>query len=119
VVERVIQGGGFRPGLVERKTRAGVKNESSNGLSNRRGTIAVARMVDPDSGTAQFFINLKDNSFLDRRQAPASPGYCVFGEVVGGMDVVEQIARVATGPQGALTDVPIQPVVIRSARRGR
>ena len=94
-----------------------MKNEAANGLSNKRGTIAVARTAAPDSGTCQFYINVKDNPFLDSQQN--QPGYCVFGEVVAGMDVVDRIAGVATGPQGQHQNVPVEPVVIKAVRRGR
>ncbi len=113
----VIQGGGLDSELKMKPGRPPVKNESSNGLSNRRGTIAVARAADPDSGTSQFYVNLKDNVQLDAQQE--RPGYCVFGEVIEGMDVVDRIAQVATGAKGGLHDVPLEPVVIRGIRRGR
>jgi cyclophilin family peptidyl-prolyl cis-trans isomerase len=112
----MIQGGGHDPDLAEKKTRDPIKNEGGNGLSNKRGTIAVARRVDPDSGTGQFFINLKDNPQLDSK--PNQPGYCVFGEVVEGMDIVDQIAKVQTAARGMLQDVPVQPVLIKAIRRG-
>jgi cyclophilin family peptidyl-prolyl cis-trans isomerase len=114
----VIQGGGHLADLTEKMTqRPPVKNEAANGLSNKRGTIAVARTAMPDSGTCQFYINVKDNPFLDSQQN--QPGYCVFGEVVAGMDVVDRIAGVATGPQGQHQNVPVEPVVIKAVRRGR
>jgi len=113
----MIQGGGFDAGMIEKRGRDPIKNESSNGLNNRRGTLAVARAADPDSGTCQFYINLKDNLMLDADQA--KPGYCVFGEVIEGMAVVDRIAQVATGEKGAHRDVPQEPVVIRGVRRGR
>jgi cyclophilin family peptidyl-prolyl cis-trans isomerase len=112
----VIQGGGFRTGFVEKKTREPIKNEAANGLSNERGTIAVARTADPDSGTSQFYINLANNKQLDPGKiAPA--GYCVFGRVVEGMDVVERISLVATGSVKGHVNVPTTDVVIRWARR--
>ena len=113
----MIQGGGFEPGLVQKKTRAPIKNESSNGISNQRGTIAMARTSVPDSATSQFFINVKDNDRLDRAKAPDGVGYCVFGRVVDGMDVVDKIRQVRTGNQGGHQNVPVQDVVIRSVRR--
>jgi cyclophilin family peptidyl-prolyl cis-trans isomerase len=114
----VIQGGGFLPGMKEKPARAGVKNEAGRGLSNRRGTVAVARAHDPDSGTCQFYINLKDNPTLDRGNAPnQQAGYAVFGRVVEGMDVVDRIAGVATVARAGHHDVPAQDVIIRSARR--
>ena len=108
----MIQGGGFEPGMKEKKTRDPIKNESGNGLSNARGTMAMARTPEPDSATAQFFINVKDNDFLDRANNPDKVGYCVFGKVIDGMDVVDKIKAVATKK-----DVPTQDVVIRSIRR--
>jgi peptidyl-prolyl cis-trans isomerase B (cyclophilin B) len=122
VIHRVIpnfmmQGGGYDADLVEKKGHAPVKNESANGLSNKRGTLAAARATDPDSATSQFFVNVKDNAFLDRASSPDKAGYCVFGEVTAGMDVVDRIMQVATGPRGGHQDVPLQPVVIKSVRR--
>jgi cyclophilin family peptidyl-prolyl cis-trans isomerase len=108
----MIQGGGFAAGLRQKTTRAPIKNESPNGLSNVRGTIAMARTNDPDSATAQFFINVVDNSHgLDR------PRYCVFGKVVDGLNVVDKIKAVATGHRGIHENVPVQDVVIQSVRR--
>jgi peptidyl-prolyl cis-trans isomerase B (cyclophilin B) len=108
----MIQGGGFEPGMKEKKTKAPIKNESPNGLSNARGTIAMARLPDPDSATAQFFINVVDNAgSLDK------PRYCVFGKVVEGMDVVDKIKGVPTGRRGGHADVPEKDVVIKSVRR--
>lgn len=112
----MIQGGGYEPGLKERKTRAPIKNEAGNGLSNVRGTIAMARTNVPDSATSQFFINVKDNTFLDRAQARDKVGYCVFGRVTEGMDVVDKISLVRTGRRGMLSDVPVEDVVIKSVR---
>jgi peptidyl-prolyl cis-trans isomerase B (cyclophilin B) len=111
----MIQGGGMMPGLKERRGFDPVKNEASNGLSNDRGTIAVARAADPHSGTSQFYINTKDNKFLDA--ANNKFGYCVFGRVVEGMEVVDRISTVPTHAQGGHNDVPVQDVVILSARR--
>jgi peptidyl-prolyl cis-trans isomerase B (cyclophilin B) len=114
----MIQGGGFTREFRQKPVRAPIRNEADNGLKNRKGTIAMARTSDPHSATAQFFINVADNAFLDFR-APTSEGwgYCVFGRVVEGMDVVERIARVATGPgPGGHRDVPLEPVVIERAR---
>ena len=113
----MIQGGGMRAGLVENPTRAPIENEADNGLKNLRGTIAMARTQDPHSATAQFFINLKDNSFLDHTEkSPAGWGYAVFGQVISGMDVVDQIASVETGSVGYHEDVPIDDVIIEHAR---
>ena len=90
----MIQGGGFQPGLVEKQTKAPIKNEAGNGVKNERGTIAMARTDDPDSATSQFFINVADNSFLNR--AGGNPGYAAFGKVIEGMDVVDKIKAVPT-----------------------
>lgn len=113
----MIQGGGMRAGLVENPTRAPIENEADNGLKNLRGTIAMARTQDPHSATAQFFINLKDNSFLDHTEnSPTGWGYAVFGQVISGMDVVDQIASVQTGTVGYHQDVPIDDVIVEHAR---
>jgi cyclophilin family peptidyl-prolyl cis-trans isomerase len=113
----MIQGGGFQPGMKEKaKTRAPIKNEASNGLSNVRGSIAMARTNDPDSATAQFYINVVDNSRgLDRNASSA--GYAVFGKVMTGMEVVDKIKAVATTRRAGHSDVPTQDVVINSVRR--
>jgi cyclophilin family peptidyl-prolyl cis-trans isomerase len=108
----MIQGGGFGPDLAQKKTRAPIKNEASNGLKNRRGSLSMARTNDPDSATSQFFVNLKDNAFLDPGKGNA--GYAVFAHVMQGMDVVDQIAAVATATRGHHEDVPVEPVVIES-----
>jgi peptidyl-prolyl cis-trans isomerase B (cyclophilin B) len=113
----MIQGGGFQPGMEQKKTKAQIKNESSNGLSNMKGTIAMARTNQPDSATAQFFINVRDNDFLDKAKAQDGVGYCVFGKVTAGMDVVDKIKAVRTGNKGGHGDVPLQDVVIESVRR--
>jgi peptidyl-prolyl cis-trans isomerase B (cyclophilin B) len=113
----MIQGGGMRTGLVENPTRAPIQNEADNGLKNLRGTIAMARTQDPHSATAQFFINLKDNSFLDYTEtSSAGWGYAVFGQVTSGMDVVDQIASVETGSVGHHEDVPIDDVIVEHVR---
>lgn len=111
----MIQGGGMLSGMIEKSTHAPIKNEANNGLSNARGTIAMARTPNPDSATAQFFINVKDNTFLDF-QAPTADGwgYCVFGKVTEGMDVVDKIKDVPTGTQGGHQDVPTEEVIIES-----
>ena len=113
----MIQGGGMTPGLKEKKTGAPIKNESTNGLSNVRGTLAMARTNQPDSATSQFFINVKDNKFLDRANARDKVGYAVFGKVIDGLDIVDKIRRVETANQGGHGDVPVQDVVIKSVRR--
>jgi cyclophilin family peptidyl-prolyl cis-trans isomerase len=111
----MIQGGGHLPDGAEKPPRAGIPNESGNGLSNRRGTVAMARTGDPHSGNAQFFVNVADNIALD--PSPARWGYAVFGRVVEGMDVVDRIASVATGARaGFAEDTPLEPVLIVSAR---
>ncbi|MDX9785733.1 MAG: peptidylprolyl isomerase [Desulfobacterales bacterium] len=108
----MIQGGGFTPDMAQKDTRGPVNNEADNGLSNSRGTIAMARTNDPHSATAQFFINAKNNPFLNHTAKSESGwGYCVFGKVVQGMDVVDAIEMVETGSQ----DVPTTPVVITHA----
>ena len=107
----MAQGGGFDEKMNERAHGAPIKNEHSNGLLNKRGTIAMARTNDPDSATAQFFINVKDNSFLDR-----GPGYAVFGEVVEGMEVVDKIVSQPTTTKGPYGDVPKEAILIKKAR---
>ena len=112
----MIQGGGMTASLREKTTRAPIKNEADNGLRIRKYTIAMARTSDPHSATAQFFINVKDNSFLDHRSKdPQGWGYAVFGKVIRGQDVVDQIAAVKTGSRGYYEDVPMQPVIIKRA----
>lgn len=111
----VIQGGGFTPDLREKPTRPPIRNEASNRVSNRRGTVAMARTPDPHSATAQFFINLADNLALDHRApTPEGYGYCVFGRVVRGMETVDRIAAVPTGAIGPSEAMPLQPVRIES-----
>ncbi|MBU0603772.1 MAG: peptidyl-prolyl cis-trans isomerase [Gammaproteobacteria bacterium] len=108
----MIQGGGFAPGMKQKDTKDPVKNESGNGLSNTIGTVAMARTSDPHSATAQFFINVGDNLFLDREQSQDGWGYCVFGRVTDGLDVVEKIKAVRTGRSGFHQDVPVDDVLI-------
>jgi peptidyl-prolyl cis-trans isomerase B (cyclophilin B) len=112
----MIQGGGFEPGLKQKQTRAPVKNEADNGLSNVAYTVAMARTSDPDSASSQFFINVADNGFLDHK-APTGQGwgYCVFGRVIEGKDIVDRIRKVATGRRGMHDDVPVEDVVIEKA----
>lgn len=110
----MIQGGGLTENMDEKKTNPPIKNESTNGLTNARGTIAMARTDIPDSATCQFFINHVDNKFLDYQNA-ANPGYAVFGKVIEGMDVVDKIAAVKTTVRRGMEDVPVQPVMINSA----
>lgn len=109
----MIQGGGFTPDMAQKPTRAPIPLESRNGLSNVRGTIAMARTNIPDSATSQFFINVKDNGFLDAARSPDGNGYAVFGKVTQGMDVVDKITKVETGQRGMHGDVPAQPIVIK------
>ncbi|MCZ8131857.1 MAG: peptidylprolyl isomerase [Steroidobacteraceae bacterium] len=111
----MIQGGGMTPDMRQKKGGAPIQNEAKNGLRNRRGTLAMARTSDIHSATSQFFINLKDNAFLDH--SSRDYGYAVFGRVVEGMDVVDEIAGVETGRRGPHDDVPLEPVVIESVAR--
>ena len=115
----MIQGGGFTKEMVQKPTEAPVKNEADNGLSNTRGTLAMARTMIVDSATSQFFINLVDrNTFLDHKsKTDRGWGYCVFGKVVEGMDVVDKIAKTPTGNVGRFQDVPKTPVMIKRIRR--
>ncbi len=113
----MIQGGGHDKAMALKKAREPVVNESANGLLNVRGTIAMARTAEPDSGTSQFFINLKDNKFLDF--ANDKPGYCVFGQVTKGMDVADKVSAVEKGVVAGHNDVPTEPVVFKSVRRGK
>jgi len=111
----MVQGGGFDKDFLQKKTNAPIKNEAANGLKNKRGSLAMARTSDPDSATAQFFINLVDNDFLNYRSAtPAGYGYAVFGEVTKGMDVVDAIAKVKTDTRNGHQNVPVDAVVIES-----
>lgn len=114
----MIQTGGFSSDFVEKKTRAPVRNEANNGLKNDTGTIAMARTSDPQSATAQFFINHKNNDFLNyTAPTPQGWGYTVFGKVIKGMDIVNKIAALETGPNGPFqSDVPRKPVIIEDAR---
>lgn len=111
----MIQGGGLTADLQNKRGHAPIKNEASNGLKNKRGTLSMARTNDPDSATSQFFVNLVDNDFLDQR--PGNPGYAVFGRVDSGMDVVDAIAAAKTGTKGMHQDVPLETVTIESVRR--
>ena len=112
----MIQGGGFEPGMKQKECRAPIDNEAANGLKNKRGTIAMARTGDPHSATAQFFINVVDNDFLDFK-APSGQGwgYCVFGEVTEGMETIDAIRAMRTGNKGFHQDVPVDDVVIEKA----
>lgn len=114
----MIQGGGFQPGLKEKPTDAPVRNEADNGLKNLKGTIAMARTPDPDSATAQFFINATDNDFLNHRsKTPQGWGYAVFGKVTQGLDVVKKIESVATKSAGPYDNVPDKDVIIQKVER--
>jgi peptidyl-prolyl cis-trans isomerase B (cyclophilin B) len=112
----MIQGGGFTPDMKEKPTRAPIQNEADNGLSNGRGTIAMARTADPNSASAQFFINVADNTPLNHTsKTPQGWGYAVFGKVVEGMEVADAIVAVPTTAKGLYENVPVEPVVIRKA----
>ena len=112
----MIQGGGFEPGMRQKQTKGAIKNEAGNGLKNDRYTVAMARTSEPHSASSQFFINVKDNAFLNH-SAPSAEGwgYCVFGKVVQGQDVVDKIKGVRTGKRGFHSDVPVEDVVIERA----
>ena len=112
----MVQGGGFEPGMRQKPTRGTIKNEAGNGLKNDCYTIAMARTSEPHSASSQFFINVKDNNFLNHT-APSSQGwgYCVFGKVVQGQDIVDKIKRVKTGSRAGHADVPVEDVVIEKA----
>lgn len=114
----MIQGGGFEPGLNPKRAKRGpIRNEASNGLSNERGTLAMARTNEPDSATDQFFINVNDNARRGLDRKAGSAGYAVFGKVIDGMDVVDRIRHVKTGNAGGHDDVPVKDVTIKSIRR--
>lgn len=110
----MIQGGGFMPDMMQKASRDNIENEAKNGLSNKRGTLAMARTMEPHSASSQFFINVKDNDFLDY-PGQDGWGYCVFAEVTEGMDVVDSIEQVTTGNSGGHGDVPVEPVVVEKA----
>jgi peptidyl-prolyl cis-trans isomerase A (cyclophilin A) len=112
----MIQGGGFEPGMKQKKTKAPIKNEATNGLKNQRGTLAMARTNVVDSATAQFFVNLVDNDFLDHT-GPSNYGYAVFGKVTSGMDVIDKIAKVPTTNRAGHQNVPSADVTITRASR--
>src|SRR5207237_1170617 len=115
IADFMIQGGGFDTKFKQKDTYKPIVNEAANGLSNKRGTIAMARTNNPDSATAQFFINVKDNPALDR--AGNKAGYAVFGQVTEGMDIVDKIRKVETESRGGHDDVPVQDVMIKSVKR--
>jgi cyclophilin family peptidyl-prolyl cis-trans isomerase len=110
----MIQGGGFTENMEQKPTKPPIKNEASNGLKNDTGTIAMARTAVPDSATAQFFINVKNNDFLNRDKAQDGVGYAVFGKVIEGVDIVQKIEQVQTGRRGMYSDVPVETVLIKS-----
>jgi len=110
----VIQGGGFTEDMSQKRTKAPVKNEADNGLKNKRGTLSMARTSDINSATSQFFVNLKDNDFLDNSRG--NFGYAVFARVTEGMDVVDKIAAVETGRKRGFDDVPVEAVIMKSVR---
>jgi len=113
----MIQGGGFTREIIEKKTQPPIINESNNGLVNSAGSVAMARTNDPNSATAQFFVNLIDNNFLNYTSPePSSIGYCVFGKVTEGMNVVHKIGQLPTGNSSGFSDVPIRPVIIINAK---
>ena len=111
----VIQGGGFTEDMTQKKTQSSVKNEADNGLKNKRGTLSMARTSDINSATSQFFVNLKDNEFLDHSRG--NFGYAVFAQVTEGMDVIDKIAAVETGRKRGFDDVPVEAVIMKSVRR--
>jgi len=113
----MVQGGGFEPGMRQKKTKGTIKNESTNGLQNKRGTLAMARTPAPDSASSQFFINTDDNGFLDRAQAQDGVGYCVFGQVTSGMEVVDKMQVAPSGNKGGHGNVPTTDIVVKSVKR--
>ena len=112
----MVQGGGFSPKLEKKDTKKAIANESANGLSNKRGTVAMARTNVADSATSQFYVNVKDNAGLDRANAEDKVGYCVFGKVTKGMDVVDKIKEVKTETRSGMRDVPVEDVTIKSVK---
>ncbi|MGA2778973.1 MAG: peptidylprolyl isomerase [Steroidobacteraceae bacterium] len=111
----MIQGGGFTEDMTQKKTQAPIKNEADNGLKNERGTLSMARTNDINSATSQFFVNLKDNEFLDHQRG--NFGYAVFARVTEGMEVIDKIAAVETGRRRGFDDVPVEPVIMTRVRR--
>lgn len=111
----MVQGGGFLPGMEQRPTQAPIENEATNGLKNERGTIAMARTSDPHSASAQFFLNVADNDFLDNGKCQDGWGYCVFGRVVEGLDVMDKIKNVKVRNSGFHQNVPAEDVIIERA----
>jgi len=116
----VIQGGGFTADMNQKKTKAPIPNEADNGLKNVKGSISMARTNDPNSATTQFFVSLADNDFLNHRGKTADQwGYAVFGQLIGGMDVLEKIGKIKTGRAGGHSDVPVEPVVLQAVTRAQ
>ena len=116
ILDFMIQGGGFTERMEQKKTKGPIKNEADNGLRNRRGTIAMARLPNPHSATSQFFINTVNNDSLDNKgRSPERFGYAVFGKVIEGMEVVDAISKVRTGIRKRMADVPLEPVLIHKA----
>ena len=115
IADFMVQGGGMKPDMSEKPTRAPIPLESRNGLNNLRGTVAMARTMVPDSATAQFFVNVRDNAFLDSANSRDGQGYAVFGKVVDGMETVDKIKGVPTANKGPHQNVPVTPVIIRKA----
>ncbi len=113
----MVQCGGFEPGMSQKKTKGTIKNESANGLQNKRGTLAMARTPAPDSASSQFFVNTVDNSFLDRASAADGVGYCVFGQVTSGMDVVDKMQAAPSGNKGGHGNVPTTDIAVKSVKR--
>jgi cyclophilin family peptidyl-prolyl cis-trans isomerase len=113
----MIQGGGFEPGMKEKRTKPPIVNESTNGVSNKRGTIAMARTSNPNSATSQFYINVADNTPLDKSQAADGVGYCAFGKVIEGMEVIDKIKAVKTTSKAGHNNVPADDIIIKSVRR--
>lgn len=111
----VIQGGGFTEDMSQKRTKATIKNEADNGLKNKRGTLSMARTNDINSATSQFFVNLKDNDFLDHSRG--NFGYAVFGKVTEGMEIIDKIAAVETGRKKGFDDVPVEAVIMKSVRQ--
>ena len=112
----MVQGGGFATGMDEKETRENIKNEANNKLSNKRGTLSMARTQEPHSASAQFFFNLVDNDFLDfKNESTQGWGYCVFAEIVEGLDVIDKMASIETGRTGYHDDVPTEEIVVNSA----
>ena len=120
IADFMIQGGGFTPEMAQKTGKPPIENEADNGLTNDKYTIAMARTSDPNSATSQFFINTKDNAFLNfKSKTPQGWGYCVFGKTIAGKDVVDAIGKVKTGSKNGMNDVPLEPVkIVKAYRKG-